>query len=820
MAEKVEHIDYALVAEAHTPMYLMHKYWARKPHNVVAEYIKRYSQEGEIVLDPFAGSGVTAIEAIKLGRKAIAIDLDPIATFIAQQTAIPADLNAIRETFDRIKKKCQKQIEAFYKTECKRCKAKAQILATIWDRDKNQPMEIRYYCPTCNRKAAKKPDTKDKALLQKVQNTKILYWYPTTRLAYDGREYKEGTHLSRYDSVDKLFTKRNLMSLSILYNTITKIRDPQVQDLFKFAFTSMLHLASSMGPDRPTRPYSSFWAVHRYWIPPRFMESNVWMLFESAIHGKQGLIKGKEDSNAQIKHCKLAKRFSDLAKDANLFVKTFNALELSKIIPPESIDYVFTDPPYGGAVQYFELSTLWCSWLKMDLNWWKDEITINEEQEKDFDYYHKMLHAAFREVYKVLKPGRWMTVTFHSTDIKVYNSIIRAVVFAGFELEKIIYQPPARASAKGLLQPYGSAVGDYYLRFRKPERPKSVTVPTAADKERFEKVVVQVAKKIIAERGEPTAYTHIINGIYPELDRYGVLLSATGDLKEVLQKFVGKEFILRDVKDAEGKVIGKKWWLKDPSEARINLIPLHERVEKVVINVLNSQIIASFDDIQQRIFIEFPNALTPEKESIKAVLEEYAEPAGDGRWRLKSRVREREREHSRMIYVLAQLGAKAGYDVWIGAREKGGSYEGQKLSDLSLKDLELKDVPSENLERIKMIDVLWLEHDKIIAAFEVENTTTITEAVVRVRNIPYHEQIHKIIVIPEERENLLARKIQEPGLQELGISSWRFIFYDELSVFYEKSKRKPKIEITEILNLNHLVKNRQPMQKPLDLFPR
>ena len=63
--ESVEQINYATVAKPHTPMYLMHKYWARKPHNVVSEYIENYTKEGELVLDPFCGSGPTPIEAIK-----------------------------------------------------------------------------------------------------------------------------------------------------------------------------------------------------------------------------------------------------------------------------------------------------------------------------------------------------------------------------------------------------------------------------------------------------------------------------------------------------------------------------------------------------------------------------------------------------------------------------------------------------------------------------------------------------------------------------------------------------------------------------------
>lgn len=58
------------------------------------------------------------------------------------------------------------------------------------------------------------------------------------------------------------------------------------------------------------------------------------------------------------------------------------------------------------------------------------EITLNDQQNKDFEYYHKMLRVSFEQVYRVLKPGRWLTVTFHNTDIKIYNSILKVVVLA------------------------------------------------------------------------------------------------------------------------------------------------------------------------------------------------------------------------------------------------------------------------------------------------------------------------------------------------------------------------------------------------------
>lgn len=112
----IDHINYALVAKPHTPMYLIHKYWARKPHNVVSEYIQNYTKEGDIVLDPFCGSGPTPIEAIKLGRKGVGIDLNPISTFITRMTAMTIGVNQLKKAFEEIKHNCEDGINELYQT--------------------------------------------------------------------------------------------------------------------------------------------------------------------------------------------------------------------------------------------------------------------------------------------------------------------------------------------------------------------------------------------------------------------------------------------------------------------------------------------------------------------------------------------------------------------------------------------------------------------------------------------------------------------------------------------------------------------------------
>src|SRR5262249_20142184 len=72
-----------------TAIYNMHVYWSKKPHTAIRQYIQHYTKPGDLVLDPFCGSGGTALAALLDGRKAIAIDRSPAATFITKNHCTP-----------------------------------------------------------------------------------------------------------------------------------------------------------------------------------------------------------------------------------------------------------------------------------------------------------------------------------------------------------------------------------------------------------------------------------------------------------------------------------------------------------------------------------------------------------------------------------------------------------------------------------------------------------------------------------------------------------------------------------------------------------
>ncbi|MCD6482672.1 MAG: DNA adenine methylase, partial [Candidatus Aenigmarchaeota archaeon] len=85
-----------------TPIYDMIRFWGRKPWNLVRAYIENYTKVGDVVLDPFGGCGVVAIESLKINRKAIYNDLNKYSKFIARTSAVPVNLSMLKQTFDKL----------------------------------------------------------------------------------------------------------------------------------------------------------------------------------------------------------------------------------------------------------------------------------------------------------------------------------------------------------------------------------------------------------------------------------------------------------------------------------------------------------------------------------------------------------------------------------------------------------------------------------------------------------------------------------------------------------------------------------------------
>jgi len=113
-----------------------------------------------------------------------------------------------------------------------------------------------------------------------------------------------------------------------------------------------------------------------------------------------------------------------------LFISTQSATDLSNI-PSDSIDYCFTDPPFGGNLMYSELNFLWEAWLGVFTDT-KDEAIVNKTQGKGVKEYEELMSASINEIYRVLKPNRWMTMVFHNSSGEIWQAIQSALSSAGF----------------------------------------------------------------------------------------------------------------------------------------------------------------------------------------------------------------------------------------------------------------------------------------------------------------------------------------------------------------------------------------------------
>src|SRR5690606_38495053 len=105
-------------------------------------------------------------------------------------------------------------------------------------------------------------------------------------------------------------------------------------------------------------------------------------------------------------------------------------------IPENSLDYIFVDPPFGENLMYSELNFLTEAWLRLFTNS-KSEAIINKTQKKDLSIYLQLMETGFREFYRLLKPGHWMTVEFHNSKNSVWNCIQQAVLRGGFVIAEV-----------------------------------------------------------------------------------------------------------------------------------------------------------------------------------------------------------------------------------------------------------------------------------------------------------------------------------------------------------------------------------------------
>lgn len=153
-----------------------------------------------------------------------------------------------------------------------------------------------------------------------------------------------------------------------------------------------------------------------------------------------------------------------------LQISTQSACHLSQI-SNDSVDYVFTDPPFGANINYSEMNFLWESWLR-EFTDVKEEAIVNKVQHKSNEDYGELMRQALTEMNRVLKPNGWLTLMFHNSSDRIWQELQRAITAAGFQIEGTVLFDKVHGTFKQFVSE--NAVGnDLLLNCRKKSGDKA-----------------------------------------------------------------------------------------------------------------------------------------------------------------------------------------------------------------------------------------------------------------------------------------------------------------------------------------------------------
>lgn len=457
-------------------LYNAHSYHTKVPPESIVPFIEHYTRPGDVVLDPFCGSGMTGVACALTGRRVILNDLSPAAIHLSWNHTQPCDPEALKAGFARVEAAVSEFFSQAYRTlhsdgspglvhwtlwstrhKCPECSHRF----LLWDAVDRETGRIgaEISCPGCGSSLVRRglaslgsepawvsyesgegqrferhANKEDRKRAAAFQRDAIQQWYPTTRLGPDREMYiRCALQLQGVSGVQDFYTPRNLAALALLWNAIQREPDERVKRALAFAFTNTAWHGTRMrrfnarGGQRPL--------TGTLYIPQLSSEANVLEVMRHKIR-------------------QLARYYTGYrpVSPADVSLTLSSATDLGAV-SDASVDYVFTDPPFGSNIFYADCNLIWESWLGTVTST-ADEAVVNRSLSQDaggksLSVYGSLMSDAMKEIFRVLKPGGWATVVFHNTDSAVWQAIHDAAESAGFSFHEASTLERRQQSHKG-----------------------------------------------------------------------------------------------------------------------------------------------------------------------------------------------------------------------------------------------------------------------------------------------------------------------------------------------------------------------------------
>lgn len=860
-------------ASPHSAIYKMHRYYARRPQSVFLKLIQHYSDAGDTIFDPFCGGGVTAVEALRSRRRIVAVDLNPLATWITRVEVEAADTDILKDVFEKWLATVGKKVDKFYEARCGHCAAvtaaqwfewsnvivcphcsediilsgakkkgpgqfecptktcRARLEPSKCTRRPDQLVGVVTHCPECGIDERREAADEDKANAYRIESSeskvirkeKLLVpddEFPDMDRARDDNVFGKGIKCFK-----DLMSPRQRISMAIIKKGIPDISDHAAEyTAIWLLFSSTLRFTNKFvfQSDNWQGGKPVEWAGHNYWLPYHYLELNPIPCLTKRFNA---LIAGKSEQQREIgDFCQFPvskSPWKDLDKNATCWILTQSSHSIK--LPDSSVDAVITDPPFGGNVQYGELSDFYLAWVREHLGLKslpnKKEEAIETRHQgfdgaKDRDFYENMLFKVFSECRRVIKPTGWLVMTFHNREIGVWMALHRAALRAGFQLptEKespnrgMIYQPPVSHYTQTIHQrAAGSMLGDFVLSF-KPVDPARALASMKSDLTTEEESHLQEKARDIIRYHGGADETTLMTGLIPYLHEKSLLHRlAQYDLRSLLGS--GPFVYLKSE---------KKWFLaemvSDEGSVKVSdLIPAEEFVQNLVYSYLSTNDQATIDQLLGLIYTSLVNSHRPQLDTIERVLAKYCDrktlkgskreifilkrgvmpPAEINRIKLKQETLNLDAKtvvsHNDCIKLLADAAVRAGLQVHIGKTEQRKEPELAAMSQ-RLTGYEFG-LPVAAFRYIQEIDLIVLKGSTILGAVEVTfSFGTFSKAVnERFRNLLTIAPNLSVALHVLLRKSDLIRARQElsgPANKASGLSK-RVKLHDEASIDYD-----------------------------------
>ena len=458
--------------------YQVHTYPTKVPPAAIEPFILSSTEPGGTVLDPFCGSGMTGLAAQNTRRRAVLSDLAPGAVHLAHGHTHPIAPSQLVEAMARLSTSLGSSEVDLYSSACPECGKLGVLRHLVWTdvhvcnkcgRDlpiweqtdelgsssrtlvcscghsqsrsgvagvSSRPAEKTVACSGCGKLQRGMPDAGDLSRLVSIESRKLDHWVPSVPMDGSREMYRRSAlHLRGITNVSDFWIARSKLALGAIWNFIRTSAPHEVRPALEFAFTNTAWHATRMrrynarGGQRPL--------TGTLYIPQLVAEGNVFEIFRHQV---------AQVSRFYASHPALTD------EGAAVYTRRSSATELAWL-PSESIDYVFTDPPFGANLFYGDCNVVWESWLG-EVTALEQEIVVNRslpasEGGKTLADYERLLSESFSEMKRVVKPGGRVSIVFHNSDDKVWSALLSATDRAGLVQTDVSLLDKVQRSMKG-----------------------------------------------------------------------------------------------------------------------------------------------------------------------------------------------------------------------------------------------------------------------------------------------------------------------------------------------------------------------------------